>query len=313
MNWNRNFLDFLKGHFLRLSMFSYFLVFYKMGSSHSTPPQTPQPGTVTQRHHRAQLVATSGPSPRGSLRPELSRTGVIKNSVNFRKSGLSLVSKPDGRAAITFIFDSSVETRFRIYFSCSEFLNEKKYPILASELPILESHSFNPGLDQKYSFDIPESLAAYDPESKVFPVIVETVPADEATGAAAQLTYLNINNGKATVIKQKLRYGDRAYELHEIFGIERSNDKSPTSVVSERLDLDDVNGTDCVICLTNTRDTTIIPCLHLCLCAHCAQVLSLNTRKCPVCRSPVTGMLQIDRDLPPPSPAKNSFDNPTSS
>jgi E3 ubiquitin-protein ligase MGRN1 len=240
---------------------------------------------------------------------------VIKNSVNLRKTGLSLMTEPEGRSAVTFVFDSSVDTKFRVYFSCSEFLNEKKYPILASELPILESHPFSAGLDQKYTFDCPKALVKYDPETKVFPVIVETVPADEATGAAAQLTYLNISDGKATVMKQKLRYGDRAYELHEIFGIERNTDKSPTSVVSERLDLDDVNGTDCVICLTNTRDTTIIPCLHLCLCAHCAQVLSLNTRKCPVCRSPVTGMLQIDRDLPPPpqaSPRKASSEFLTS-
>ena len=28
----------------------------------------------------------------------------------------------------------------------------------------------------------------------------------------------------------------------------------------------------CVICLVNDRDTTVLPCRHLCMCHDCAQV-----------------------------------------
>ena len=28
----------------------------------------------------------------------------------------------------------------------------------------------------------------------------------------------------------------------------------------------------CVICLVNRRDTTVLPCRHLCMCQECAQV-----------------------------------------
>jgi hypothetical protein len=44
------------------------------------------------------------------------------------------------------------------------------------------------------------------------------------------------------------------------------------------------SGSECVICLTEPRDTTVLPCRHMCLCAACAQQLRFNTNKCPVCR-----------------------------
>ena len=28
----------------------------------------------------------------------------------------------------------------------------------------------------------------------------------------------------------------------------------------------------CVICLVNNRDTTVLPCRHMCMCHECAQV-----------------------------------------
>lgn len=249
------------------------------------------------------MVTVSGPSQRfGGTRPELSRTGVIKNSVNVHRSSIRLTNAGE---QIVFKFDASLPTRFRIYFNCSEFLNDKKFPILASELEISESDLFPACHDGKFEFALPKGLTTYDENVKVFPVIVETVPTNgDGSEAASQLTYLTVNEQKVTVLKQKLRYGEKGYDLHEIFGNERtaSADRSPASASYD----DDINGTDCVICLTNPRDTTIIPCLHLCLCSQCAQVLSLNTRKCPVCRTPATGLLQIDRDLPPPSPLSPS-------
>jgi hypothetical protein len=42
---------------------------------------------------------------------------------------------------------------------------------------------------------------------------------------------------------------------------------------------------ECVICLTDARDTTVIPCRHMCLCYECALQLRLNTNRCPICRA----------------------------
>ena len=32
----------------------------------------------------------------------------------------------------------------------------------------------------------------------------------------------------------------------------------------------------CVICLVNERDTTVLPCRHMCMCHECAQVPALQ-------------------------------------
>ncbi|CAM9799855.1 unnamed protein product, partial [Laminaria digitata] len=38
---------------------------------------------------------------------------------------------------------------------------------------------------------------------------------------------------------------------------------------------------ECVICLTDPKDTVLLPCRHLCVCAECFR----HVDKCPVCRS----------------------------
>lgn len=282
-----------------------------MGTTHSTNP-TPPPAP----RYPSRVL----PAPRAAGRPELSRTGVIKNSVNVKRGSLKRVG-----AKISFKFDTSVPAKFKVWFEVTEFLDDKKMPIFSSALEANESPAFPSGLDQAWEFSLPAISTPQDvsPTSvlgggKTFPIIIETVPLEEAATSPKQLTYLSMpSETSVSVIKQKLRFGDRGYELHEIFGMEKG-DMSPGSVRSKRLDSDtssfvgghpenDVGGTDCVICLTEARDTTVLPCRHLCLCARCAEVLRINSRKCPICRQPVSSMLQIDRDIPPGGVLKDSI------
>jgi len=281
----------------------------------------PSGGTNTAGGARYQRT-----SPRASMggstnRPELSRTGVIKNLVNLKRGSLHY-DNPTG--TISFVFDAAVKTRFRVYFQAFEDLSSRKFPVISTKMDIIESGEFRPGLDLEYSFIVPFGSSvsgwSYDESNTPsnFPVIVETVPESldsENEPIACQLTYLSINGGeelagkshRVSLVKQKLRFGDRGYELHEIFGIEKHSDKSPMSVKSNRApseignveyNEEDINGTDCVICLSEPRDTTVLPCRHLCLCSRCAEVLRINSRRCPICRQPVSSMLQIDRDIP---------------
>lgn len=53
------------------------------------------------------------------------------------------------------------------------------------------------------------------------------------------------------------------------------------------------NGSECVICMSDTRDTLILPCRHLCLCNSCADSLRYQANNCPICRSPFRALLQI--------------------
>lgn len=53
------------------------------------------------------------------------------------------------------------------------------------------------------------------------------------------------------------------------------------------------NGSECVICMSDIRDTLILPCRHLCLCNSCADSLRYQANNCPICRSPFRALLQI--------------------
>lgn len=45
--------------------------------------------------------------------------------------------------------------------------------------------------------------------------------------------------------------------------------------------------------MSETRDTLILPCRHLCLCNSCADSLRYQANNCPICRAPFRALLQI--------------------
>ncbi|KAL4346612.1 hypothetical protein GQ457_17G009440 [Hibiscus cannabinus] len=86
------------------------------------------------------------------------------------------------------------------------------------------------------------------------------------------------------VVKQILWVNEMRYELQEIYGIGNSVDND--------VDAND-SGKECVICLSEPRDTTVLPCRHMCMCSSCAKVLRCQTNRCPICRQPVERLLEI--------------------
>jgi hypothetical protein len=59
-------------------------------------------------------------------------------------------------------------------------------------------------------------------------------------------------------------------------------------------DSDDDDEKNCVICLTERKNIIVKPCMHLCLCKDCAEMLPRKMGGCPVCRGKVEGFLQCD-------------------
>jgi hypothetical protein len=88
-------------------------------------------------------------------------------------------------------------------------------------------------------------------------------------------------------MKQKIFVDGLIYLLQEIYGIENKNLTRPTN------DEDEDNGSECVICICEPRDTLILPCRHLCLCNSCADSLRYQANNCPICRAPFRALLQI--------------------
>ena len=79
------------------------------------------------------------------------------------------------------------------------------------------------------------------------------------------------------VVKQSLANHNEVYVLHGVFGDNAI----------------DVSGKECIICLTADKDTMILPCRHLSICRQCAVQVSMEMKKCPVCRNRIVLLYRI--------------------
>uniref|UniRef100_A0A672N9V3 E3 ubiquitin-protein ligase n=1 Tax=Sinocyclocheilus grahami TaxID=75366 RepID=A0A672N9V3_SINGR len=81
-----------------------------------------------------------------------------------------------------------------------------------------------------------------------------------------------------------------SYLLQEIYGIENKYNSQESKVAEDEIS---DNSAECVVCLSDVRDTLILPCRHLCLCNACADTLRYQANCCPICRLPFRALLQI--------------------
>ncbi len=112
----------------------------------------------------------------------------------------------------------------------------------------------------------------------------------------AQSTYVRLvrdDDGHlgARVLKQTIWVKGESYELQEIYGMERSTAKPAVGTVAMCMPttadgLEDVDGNECVICMSAPRDTAALPCRHMCMCHTCAGELKSQVRFGSVRRAP---------------------------
>nr|CAD1817187.1 unnamed protein product [Ananas comosus var. bracteatus] len=135
----------------------------------------------------------------------------------------------------------------------------------------------------------------------IFPLVIyaeaypSTLQKDELTSQStiatcAQITQAVVekaNDGafQVKVQNQILWVDGERYELQEIFGLCASSAESEVSV--------DNSDTECVICMSEPKDTAVLPCRHMCMCRECAKALRLQSNKCPICRQPIETILEI--------------------
>ncbi|CAK9185135.1 unnamed protein product [Ilex paraguariensis] len=179
-------------------------------------------------------------------------------------------------------------------------------PMKESLLPPVTVH-FQQGLGQKFrqpsgtgiNFSLFEKELLKVGDMDVYPLAVKAEASpDNQNGSGegnsksaasnAQITQAVFGKDKGEyrvrVVKQILWVNGKRYELQEIYGIGNSIDG----------DFDGSDpGKECVICLSEPRDTTVLPCRHMCMCSGCAKVLRFQTDRCPICRQPVERLLEI--------------------
>lgn len=90
-----------------------------------------------------------------------------------------------------------------------------------------------------------------------------------------------------------LRRGTEVFKLDDIFdlGGDVANKADDANEADGDVAADEDEGDCCVVCLTEPKNTIVLPCRHLCLCAECAQMLRSQTNTCPMCRTAIDRLM----------------------
>ncbi|KAJ6407429.1 hypothetical protein OIU84_010846 [Salix udensis] len=265
-------------------------------------------------HHRVDHPAAHWVGGRYPMMPqpapyvEHQKAVTIRNDVNLKKESLRI--EPDeenpGSYLVAFTFDATVAGSITIIFFAKEGEDCILTPTKADLLPPV-TVDFEQGLGQKFRqpsgtgidftlFEEKELVKEGEMDAYPLAVKAEASPANQngtegnqMSGAMnSQITQAVFEKEKGghqvRVMKQILWVNGMRYVLQEIFGIGNSVDGD--------VDPNDP-GKECVICLSEPRDTAVLPCRHMCMCSGCAKVLRFQTNRCPICRQPVDRLLEI--------------------
>uniref|UniRef100_A0A034VQP2 RING-type E3 ubiquitin transferase n=1 Tax=Bactrocera dorsalis TaxID=27457 RepID=A0A034VQP2_BACDO len=204
---------------------------------------------------------------------------------------------------IEFTFDSDAKCAITIYYFCTEEVSPSGVTLVPRDGLTSETYHYEKGINQFFSqtshtFNpqlIPEDDLVYNQTKEQYPVAIHCVVEEGNEDCRQSHTTICVidhhpetNSYVLRALKQKIFVDGLCYLLQEIYGIE--NKAVNKSSIDEEID---DHGSECVICMSETRDTLILPCRHLCLCNSCADSLRYQANNCPICRAPFRALLQI--------------------
>ncbi|KAA8548589.1 hypothetical protein F0562_000273 [Nyssa sinensis] len=236
----------------------------------------------------------------------------VRNDVNVHKDTLRLEvdeQNPD-HYLVSFVFDALLDGSITVFYFAKEESTCKFAPLFPEAfMPV--KIPFQKGLGQKFrqpsgtgidlGFFTLEDLSKQSTGEDVFPLVISAetgspLPTDEHlsnpppnASPHMQITQAVIEKNnedpfQVRVIRQILWIDGVRYELREIYGIRNSSAESFN---------DNDSGKECVICMTEPKDTAVLPCRHMCMCSECAKALRLQSNKCPICRQSIDELLEI--------------------
>uniref|UniRef100_A0A673CN42 E3 ubiquitin-protein ligase n=1 Tax=Sphaeramia orbicularis TaxID=375764 RepID=A0A673CN42_9TELE len=240
----------------------------------------------------------------------------LRSLVNIRKDSLRLVrykddsdtpveegGKPKVQYGVEFTFDADARVAITLYCQAfEEFSNGMAVYSPKDPTMVSETVHYKRGVSQQFSMpcfkidfsEWKEEDLNFDLDRGVFPMVIQAV-VDEGDGSVDLSSYIcsffQHVDGSFSVkpLKQKQIVDRVSYLLQEIYGIENKNNQETKPSDDENSD----NSNECVVCLSDLRDTLILPCRHLCLCNSCADTLRYQANNCPICRLPFRALLQI--------------------
>ncbi|OWZ19546.1 RING zinc finger [Phytophthora megakarya] len=212
--------------------------------------------------------------------------------------------------------------------SSFELVHEDTIPVLTQHFPsglgqnfVLKGGLKEEETDVEERLDQPVPLldfSPYDPDELVyktgttqFPLIILLEVASDRKRPQSQSTFCTfVKKGEdlwdIKMLKQKILVDGLTYELQEIYGIDGAVAAAPkaerngadgdgqddtTRTAKDEIEIPE--GAECIICMCEPRNTTVLPCRHMCLCSECAEALRKSASTCPICRTPVEALLQI--------------------
>ena len=234
-------------------------------------------------------------------------TKTLKSLVNIRRDSLHFkkleTAEGPKQYNIEFTFDCDVRVSITIYTLCTEEVTPSGLILTPRDKCLVSpTYQYRRGAGQLFSQPdyvfVPEPHEAdlnYVPNSDVLPVAIHCVAEEGEEPRQSHLTIAVVEKQSdehysLKAIKQKLFVDGLCYLLQEIYGIEN---KLPDNTFCGDEDEVEDTGAECVVCMSDMRDTLILPCRHLCLCNACADSLRYQANNCPICRAPFRALLQI--------------------
>lgn len=259
----------------------------------------------------------------------------LRSFINIQRDSIKLV-KANGsneRFRLQFTFDSDLPCQFTIFLRISDSVEVCSLKKHSSEAGEAASSVFKYGAGCEQHFTEEEYVIrpsdlldeGYDPTNghNTIPlaILMETdnlgAPETQQQAMLSLCTLDNFgeDNYSIKIIKQKLLAGGMELLLQELYGLENKQKPRGEEEEEEEAEVgggedggkdsdsegEDDLGAECVICITDIKDTLLLPCRHLCLCSSCAANLRFQASNCPICRAPFRALLQI-RALEPLPP-----------
>jgi len=243
----------------------------------------------------------------------IKHTNTVRSLLSLHKDSIRLVyhaddknenaeSNPAGtsNAHIEFTFDCDVPCSVTVHFAVSESTDVHGVTEYSAK-HTWPARRFNAGLFQQYSFPAAtvdfadfaeEDLFVDQCGPRKYPLIIDIQALVDHPKPHAHATFATFDRSGEGVqamtckpIIQRLSVDGLTFILKEIYGIENKEESGGGR--------DDDDNSECVVCMSDIRDTMALPCRHLCLCNPCAEVLRYQNNKCPICRTVFHSLLQI--------------------
>lgn len=100
------------------------------------------------------------------------------------------------------------------------------------------------------------------------------------------------SQNKSHSLQSNLNLSDGASLTSVDYGLENRQNRG-SKISNQHKSLSSENTFECVICMSEERDTMLLPCRHLCLCSPCAKSLRYQANSCPICRCPFKAALNF--------------------